>query len=610
MKIVSFCKTVPTSESLQMACQHGWLDANWELVLRNPQDIEVFREGSLGVDPRKIQKLFDLQDNLFVLTEEFLVPDRKEVMVHDHLCVFSTRSINQSELLLSFIALYADIWNFLKDVTCEINDTKIEDQFKTIFSLPSVHEKALCDKNFFKRAVRFKIILLIINRSLYELGKFDEINIKDALQKIKPSFSNPLLKLTAIEMIIDDSLRKGSDKRTWLINTARKIEQAKETIKNSYLSYRDKLPNVPLIIPARRWNSWTPNLPRTKEGLEISEVSYHKGGGGYFIWDGRSSLVIDPGYGFLDILHRYHKISVMDIDAVVISHDHPDHTSDLQNILDLRYVYREQCKPLKVFLNPSSFYIYERMFRYYTKIIDGGRPYILKAGGLPVKFNDMELSSFGMFHDEIYSYIDSAVRDEVIGLIGYDSKPLGLRIMTRTSSGDSVVISIPGDTSFPKDPGDIEALIKFFNGSDIVCFHLGSIEEGWMEEAIVEASSVEYKQRGHLGFNGVVKFINLLQPKVAVITEFGEELDEGDNRLVIIELIKEMMVDKTTVVVPSDVQLFLALNDNKIYFKCKCGRYVLIEKLSYPKSKNGILNYAFEVGCESDFDHVDFHFSK
>ena len=79
----------------------------------------------------------------------------------------------------------------------------------------------------------------------------------------------------------------------------------------------------------RRWNSFTPTL--------TSSINHSKGGG-YFLYfscnNETRGIVIDPGYDFLEnLLSAGYRIG--DINAVLISHAHPDHTDSLPSILSL-----------------------------------------------------------------------------------------------------------------------------------------------------------------------------------------------------------------------------------------------------------------------------------
>lgn len=70
--------------------------------------------------------------------------------------------------------------------------------------------------------------------------------------------------------------------------------------------------------------------------------SFH-GGGIYFNWNG-FGVVIDPGYHFVENMHRF-GLSVLDVDAVVVTHEHIDHTNDIRILDDLSYSllrYREK----------------------------------------------------------------------------------------------------------------------------------------------------------------------------------------------------------------------------------------------------------------------------
>ena len=84
--------------------------------------------------------------------------------------------------------------------------------------------------------------------------------------------------------------------------------------------------------------------------LEGSERRWR--GGGYFLkWSGYG-IVIDPGFDFLRNFHDagYHG---REIHAVIVSHNHPDHNSDVKDIDDLRYeLFKRLAKPDKSDFQP------------------------------------------------------------------------------------------------------------------------------------------------------------------------------------------------------------------------------------------------------------------
>lgn len=110
------------------------------------------------------------------------------------------------------------------------------------------------------------------------------------------------------------------------------IREAKETQYHKYVKKPGSGRDACLSI-LRGWSS-------AVTLLEGSERRWR--GGGYFIrWRGHG-IVIDPGFDFLRNFHDagYHG---REISLVIVSHDHPDHNSDLKDIDDLRYELFKLC---------------------------------------------------------------------------------------------------------------------------------------------------------------------------------------------------------------------------------------------------------------------------
>lgn len=62
--------------------------------------------------------------------------------------------------------------------------------------------------------------------------------------------------------------------------------------------------------------------------------AYH-GGGLYINWDGYG-IAIDPGYHFVENMHRS-GLNILDINAVIVTHEHIDHTNDIRILDDLNF---------------------------------------------------------------------------------------------------------------------------------------------------------------------------------------------------------------------------------------------------------------------------------
>ena len=65
----------------------------------------------------------------------------------------------------------------------------------------------------------------------------------------------------------------------------------------------------------------------------IFDTNDYVGGGFYLNWNGYG-VAIDPGYSFVHNLHHY-GLSVLDVQAVIITHEHIDHNNDMRLLDDL-----------------------------------------------------------------------------------------------------------------------------------------------------------------------------------------------------------------------------------------------------------------------------------
>lgn len=80
------------------------------------------------------------------------------------------------------------------------------------------------------------------------------------------------------------------------------------------------------LVVLRRWQSFNPKIPRPY-GTEV------RGGGYFLLWNGRG-VVVDPGYDFIQNFYD-EGFSLNDIDAVMVTHSHPDHDDDLSSLTTL-----------------------------------------------------------------------------------------------------------------------------------------------------------------------------------------------------------------------------------------------------------------------------------
>lgn len=78
----------------------------------------------------------------------------------------------------------------------------------------------------------------------------------------------------------------------------------------------------------RRWSSINPALPRP--------AAFRIRGGGYFLTFKEKGIAVDPGINFIENLYS-EGFSISDIDYIIVTHDHIDHTADIDSILSLVY---------------------------------------------------------------------------------------------------------------------------------------------------------------------------------------------------------------------------------------------------------------------------------
>lgn len=84
------------------------------------------------------------------------------------------------------------------------------------------------------------------------------------------------------------------------------------------------------LIILKAFSSSMPILLNYAKGNEN-----YSGGGFYIRWNGYG-IAVDPGYRFIERLHEA-GYSVLDIDVVIVTHEHIDHTHDIRLLDDLHY---------------------------------------------------------------------------------------------------------------------------------------------------------------------------------------------------------------------------------------------------------------------------------
>ncbi|MCX5644878.1 MAG: tetratricopeptide repeat protein [Phycisphaerae bacterium] len=312
-----------------------------------------------------------------------------------------------------------------------------------------------------------------------------------------------------------------------------------------------------MLLVLRDWNSFSPILRRELRGQAGPGPDERRGGGYFLVWKGHG-IVIDPGVDFVTQLYRK-ALSIADVDTVIITHCHLDHTRDVESLVDLNYRYNEARgfkphPPNKDFRELHFFACYSAFMKYSEYLKTSGccrNPTQLERGGDAKR---------------ITSLIDvQAVPAQHKDINGRDDEAIGLVFVLKDESGPIVRVGITSDSKW------IESLPDSFSGCDVVIAHLGTIEVG-EERAATPAKAGEAADAGkdvdaggflktdlknHLGTKGCFRLLQRVKPKIFVIGEFGEELVE--TRFKILQVFHRLKPKETRFVLGGDSNLAIGL---------------------------------------------------
>ncbi|MBF0457667.1 MAG: tetratricopeptide repeat protein [Nitrospirae bacterium] len=326
--------------------------------------------------------------------------------------------------------------------------------------------------------------------------------------------------------------------------------------------------DFPLLLTLRKWNSYTPIIPSDGEERSI--------GGGYFIYYRGKGTVIDPGYNFIENFYRAGG-RVFDIDNVVLTHAHNDHTIDFESIMTLIYQYNDENefgvdkpehKSITLYMNAGSFMKFSGFLNLrdcdYIKNV-----FTLTAGNTYKIDEGFTMAALPAYHDEIIT------KKYAVGLhLAFDCG--------KDDSGNDVKRNIifTSDTGlFPKkdkDTVDInkdEIHISYrdtikVEDVNLLVAHLGSIRPKEIRE---EKDLGKMFYPNHLGLLGTARMITVIKPRLAVVSEFGEELRNFRDDLMemlgrmVEQHLKNKKDEEVTKVLPADLPFIYNIKSEEIY---------------------------------------------
>jgi hypothetical protein len=291
-----------------------------------------------------------------------------------------------------------------------------------------------------------------------------------------------------------------------------------------YHSYWPHLRNLCAFTVLRKWQSFTPSL---------GSYSTTSRGGGYFLYkvgnEGFISegIVVDPGYDFIENFFE-HKFSVLDINVIVFTHSHIDHSDDFRGLITLIHEMNNRAKKekyhwkthkVRVILTPSCFDLFYQILvdcrDYVEDIIVVDDPEIKK---LPYR-NEIYLKEFVIravpaYHKEIDN----------------EANCVGLTI-SKKDDNEKSLLGFTGDTVWTR------TLAKDLYKCSVVCINMGAlldVRNGHCFEKNYKDNNQIIKliyEQNHLYLPGTITVLEELRrlgiTKIAIIGELGEELKSG-----------------------------------------------------------------------------------
>jgi len=331
-------------------------------------------------------------------------------------------------------------------------------------------------------------------------------------------------------------------------------------------------PNKLKII--RKWNSSTP--------LYSQAISQ---GGGYYLslrnpHGEIKGIVIDPGYNFMDIF-REQRLGIQDIDAIIVTHDHDDHSEAVEGILSLLAKYNDYrlqgaSKVIDIFGSPGTMLKYQGVFGKTDKEGNKEINFQLMIPGNVITSIDgtatMEKYGFNIYvtqayHPELWTNQESAVGMVIETNILYKNHPLK--------------IGITGDTRYETFIGNQ------YRDVQVLLLNIGSIEK---EEGLLLHS--------HLGLCGSINLLKearLGKQLLTILTEFGEEF-KGRRKVIskIIESWAQPMESPQATeefrVIPADLNLEVSLTDLSIK-ETRTGRFYPYQDIDFDEIDPEIIAY-------------------
>jgi hypothetical protein len=263
-----------------------------------------------------------------------------------------------------------------------------------------------------------------------------------------------------------------------------------------------------------------------------------------------------------------------DIDAIILTHAHDDHTADFEAILSLFSKSRGD-KRISLFMNLGASVKFSNLISKNEQIIE--RIEILNQDQTFKLASNLEMKATKALHKDILT------------------ETSGRGLLFRLKRGaKNYKLGVTGDTAFYVNTQNENGLDSSFENVDVLALHLGSIHEREFE---LGDNFETHKYEGeHLGIRGIINLTFRCRPKLAIISEFGEELREL--RPVIAHRMDGIFENYDSTgnirVIPGDIGLKVVFN-RSIQVRCEiCGASVKLRDVGFTET---LINHKIAYHC-------------
>ena len=345
---------------------------------------------------------------------------------------------------------------------------------------------------------------------------------------------------------------------------------------NNHIRKAAPLNNIFTVL--KGWSSTTPLI---NSGIFENDCN----GGGFYLRYNNYGIVIDPGCNFINNMHK-NKIDILDIDYVIITHNHFDHISDAKGLQTLSYEYNRIFKYTKNELKDKSGNLREHNIRW---IVDKE-----SSESLDKDFDKkyVQVIPKSKMLKQRLTTLD--IDEPIDGLTfryfktEHTSSSFGFVLSFEFESTRTELLGYTSDTMYYGD------LVKHFSSCKYVIANISELSSEDLNGKISRTDT------NHLKLQGCINIAKLCRPNHLIISEFWGGKD--DIRLLIVKKIKrEAFIEPNREhqdmqsivnVWPADIGFSIDLQNEKA--RCtNCGHFVSLKDIISVQTDGAYSNLSY-----------------